>query len=865
MTDQTPVQNSMKAGTWKKSSCKMCIHSCNTIVHVSDDGIINKIEGDPDSPSNMGRLCPKGNAAIMRHYDPNRFKTPLKRTNPEKGPGIDPMWQPISWEEAMETTIRELKKSIDEDPRKLLPSIANFQKLYLWAWPLVVNNSNYFSTAGSFCGGGYHPMNGFIHSTFAAANDVNYCNYWINNGSGDGFSSHLHTAAQAFHVANARVERNMRVVCVEPRLSIGGAKAEEWVPIKPASDRHFALGLCHVLIDEGLCDYETLKHDTNAPYLVGEDGYFIRDDDGKIYVWDSKDNRAKTYDDKTVGEFALEGSYEVDGKACKPSFQRFKDILADCTPEQMSEITTVPADTIRRIAREFSEAAEIGNSITIEGRTLPLRPAGYNYYRGAHAHKYSTQSNHAFKLVNMLVGSIDVPGGHVGATLDDQKIDNGHVAEGDSGQLLGTPHQLGPHPGFTFPPDNMHLMSYFPLGVHPGHLNVEVWKNPEKYNLDFKADVMLICHSNPIWSLPGKRADWFQIMREMRFIVAIDIVPNETNAFADIILPGHDSLESWNMTMIEPPQTEGMCLRQPMTEPLHDTRSEEDIFNDISEGLGLLEVWNSVLNIVNGFEESPNLKLELDQKHGDREIARRKGLNWNGKDLDWYMEHGHSVTPRRPDKWYKPWDGMRLLFYIEDIIRERDGLKKAMDEAKVPIRDEWHWDDYQPLPTPVLEPVLQDNGDYDLYAITFKDIQLNFGESLSNPWIKDIVYRDPVHTALQLNPKTAAAKGLAEGDLVLVESQYGKIYGRLGLTEGIHPETIGVSNSLSRMMSQNAGVPYGGGHFNDMLPADLQNTDACSGQCESVCRVKLTRLDEIPDVLKGEGNLYSYSDGKAGQ
>jgi len=161
--------------------------------------------------------------------------------------------------------------------------------------------------------------------------------------------------------------------------------------------------------------------------------------------------------------------------------------------------------------------------------------------------------------------------------------------------------------------------------------------------------------------------------------------------------------------------------------------------------------------------------------------------------------------------------------------------------------------------------VLRDNGDYDLYAITFKDIQLNFGESLSNPWIKDIVYRDPVHTALQLNTKTAKAKGLADGDLVLVESQYGKIYGRLGLTEGIHPETIGVSNSLSRMMSQNAGVPYGGGHFNDMLPADLENTDACSAQCESVCRVKLTKLDEIPDELKGDGNLYSYSDGKAMQ
>jgi anaerobic selenocysteine-containing dehydrogenase len=95
----------------------MCLHSCGSIIHVTDDGVVNKIEGDPTNPSNNGKLCPKGNAAIMRHYDPNRFKQPLKRTNPEKGANVDPMWEPISWDEALDTVARELKKSIDEDPR----------------------------------------------------------------------------------------------------------------------------------------------------------------------------------------------------------------------------------------------------------------------------------------------------------------------------------------------------------------------------------------------------------------------------------------------------------------------------------------------------------------------------------------------------------------------------------------------------------------------------------------------------------------------------------------------------------------------------------------------------------------------------
>jgi len=167
-------------------------------MHITDDGIVNKIEGDPTNPSNKGKLCPKGNAAIMRHYDPKRFKQPLKRTYPKKGPGEDPMWEPISWDEAFDLVATELKKTIDD-------------------------------------------------------------------GTGDGFSSHLHAAAQSHWVANARMDRGMRCVTIEPRLSISAAKSEKWIPNRPATDRHFALGLCHVMVNEELCDYRFLRKDTNAP------------------------------------------------------------------------------------------------------------------------------------------------------------------------------------------------------------------------------------------------------------------------------------------------------------------------------------------------------------------------------------------------------------------------------------------------------------------------------------------------------------------------------------------------------------------------------------------------------------------------
>jgi len=869
MATPQPVQNSLKSGKWIRSTCKMCLHSCGSIIHVTDDGVVNKIEGDPTNPSNNGKLCPKGNSAIMRHYDPNRIKQPLKRTNPEKGVDVDPMWEPISWDEALDTVARELKKSIDEDPRKLLPSLEDFQKMNVWNWPLAFGNQNSFQSGGTMCGGAYHPVNGIVHSAFAVANDVKHCNYWINDGTGDGFSSHLHAAAQSNWVAKARIERGMRCVTIEPRLSISAAKSEEWIPIRPATDRHFALGLCHVMVEEGLCDYKFLRKDTNAPYLVGDDGYFVRDADGKIYVWDSVEDKAKLWDDPSIKKLALEGTFEVDGKECKPAFQLFRDILAGCSPEEMEKVTTVPADTTRRIAREFAAAATIGATIDIDGRTLPLRPAGYNYYRGAQGHKHGFQTNHSFKMVNFMVGNIDTPGGLMGVTLDDQWVDRSHVAPGENGMLEPNPHQLGPLPPFAYPPTTYHLLNYFPVGLHPPHLNLEVFLNPEKYGVDFQPDVMMICHSNPLWAIQGPRHKWLEFMKSMRFIAVSDIIPTETTQWADIILPSHDALESWNMTMIEPPHTEGMCLRQPVTEPLYDTKSEEDIFAELSERMGILDAYNEVINIVSGFDHKPELRLEPGKKYTDKEIAERKGLLWNDKDIDWYIEHGHAVTERRSDKWYRPWEGMRLHFYIEMMVEERDKLKALMEEHDVPFRHEWGWDDYQPLPTTVLDPVHEEPSEYDLYGIFYKDIQMNFGESLSNPWIKDIVYRDPVHIALILNPKTAEAQGLAVRDIVIVESPHGFLYGRIGTSEGMHPDTLGVSNSLSRTKTSHKGVPHAGGHFNDLLPYDLGNTDAVTGQPETVCKVKLTKLDDWPEPLKQGKSVYDLIDelqrpGKAG-
>ncbi|MAH21836.1 MAG: hypothetical protein CMO12_03385, partial [Thaumarchaeota archaeon] len=70
-----------------KSTCYMCYNCCGIRVK-RVNGVAMKIEGDPENPQNRGKLCAKGNAALMSLYNPYRVTKPLRRRNPEKGIGV---------------------------------------------------------------------------------------------------------------------------------------------------------------------------------------------------------------------------------------------------------------------------------------------------------------------------------------------------------------------------------------------------------------------------------------------------------------------------------------------------------------------------------------------------------------------------------------------------------------------------------------------------------------------------------------------------------------------------------------------------------------------------------------------------------
>ena len=96
-----------------KSICGQCPARCGIDVYTTN-GKVHAIYGSNDHPIANGKLCPKGHLGTYILYDPDRFKGPMKRTNPQKGRDEDPKFVPISWDEALNTVAGRLNALRDK-------------------------------------------------------------------------------------------------------------------------------------------------------------------------------------------------------------------------------------------------------------------------------------------------------------------------------------------------------------------------------------------------------------------------------------------------------------------------------------------------------------------------------------------------------------------------------------------------------------------------------------------------------------------------------------------------------------------------------------------------------------------------------
>src|SRR3989337_644204 len=352
-------------GEWVSTACQGCTQWCAIQIFV-ESGRAVRVRGNPLSNTNHGYVCPRGHMIPQQTYDPDRIKVPMKRTNPQKGRGVDPKFVPITWDEALDTVAEkmiELRRN--NEAHKLAYIRGRYSPtstdLLYGTLPRVFGPTNYFSHS-AICAEAEKMGPGLTQGFFGYRDyDLASTNCLVAWGTDPLASNRMvpHTISK-FGDILARGT----VIAVDPRLSNAAAKAHEWLPVKPGTDGALAGAIAHVLLAEGLWNRE--------------------------FVGDFKDGRNRFVAGRTVDEDAFV-ERETHGLVKWWNIE-----LKDRTPAWSEKETLIPAAQTIRVARAMGKAAP--KVAVWMGPGVAMNPRG----------TYAAMAVHA---LNGLVGSVDVEGG----------------------------------------------------------------------------------------------------------------------------------------------------------------------------------------------------------------------------------------------------------------------------------------------------------------------------------------------------------------------------------------------------------------------------------------------------------------------
>lgn len=837
--------------------CRMCMKDdCGTLV-TTTNGVVTDVSGNPKCTTNKGTLCPRGRSAIMNMYNPYRVKAPMKRTNPKKGMDVDPGWVEISWDEAIETVGNKLRDVRKKDPRQLVYNtgfammdyFVTFGPLFAFAY----GTPNWLQSNGPLCA--VHYATEMIQGCFPVAiADYKYGNYVISVGR---------TGGANFAVANGSskaladaLERGMKIINVDPRCSMEGSKGE-WVPIIPAGDLSFLLGMMNVMLFEiKKLDFNFLKNRSNAPYLVKDDGDYVRGANGKPMMWDLGSGSAKEFD-QSISDPAIEGSYEVNGVKVRPSFELVKEGVKEYTAEWAEKKSTVPAATIRRIASEFVEHAMIGATIKIGNTVFPFRPACIVASRGSMNHVDGAYVDLVAKLINELVGNLDVPGGVQGCNYGPKLAPNADGVVAPAREAVGECE-------FTYPPNHYDLAEYFPYRHSMPYMAYRTMANPEKYGIQYKPEVLLVAGGNSINGSVEPDMIAESVMK-VPFVATVCYHIDEVAQLSDILMPEHSMLERLSVNTNGGPllslNNENMGVvdtvyREPVP-AIYNTRQPHDIMIDLLERSGALGDINMILNDacmlgeVTMAKMKPQYRLDPTKKYSIEEIWDRglKSLYGDEFGMDYLKKNG-IIEKRYSEEesynyFYFPDSKTRYQLYVWEHLNNGRKVLNGIKKFNAPflgLSEEEIKFNFRAVPAWTETPVMKPSKEFNLFAFNYKQTTSMFrmGTADQNPWLVDWSQdHDPFYNVITLNPDTAASLGLKSGDMVKVESVYGQTQGKLYLTQTVHPQAAGIGGAMGRKTMTLGKKAASRIHYNALMGAPIGTFDIIDGGTENTVRVKV--------------------------
>lgn len=755
--------------------CFGCTTHCGVIGWVQD-GLVRKIEGNPLEPNARGKCCAKAQGMISATYYPERLLYPLRRTGP-RGSG---QWKRISWEEAL-NEIAERMKPLREagTPEQFVfhygrDKTKGFSKRFTNAFgtPHRLNRRSICSSNRRV------PLMSFYGRDFEwETQDFENTKYILNFGANP-MEAHQGGFYMMQRIQQARVDGGAKMITFEVRPSATASVSDEYFPIFPGTDGAVALGIANTIIDEKLY---------NASF------------------WDRWAN---------------------------VSIQEVKNVIASCTPEVAEQHSGIPANTIRRLARDFAKAAP--KCCTLSNR-------------GSAKHYNGFQADRCIRLLDVLVGNVGKVGGFCLSSLRSWKGFYGQ--EGLPRIAMPKPSPAKPKPWLpgtrefaTLPKDvqervkafpkewqnkyfgELATPSEYPLSWHWYSMRVGQLVYPYIREKRAKVGVYMSYVLGASYGYPEAKVARDVLMDEelIPFHVAIDIAYSEQAALADIILPEATALERWDAHSTNAynlvPYT---GIRQPLAKPLGETRPLQTILRDLARKIGggmeeyfkfedvedLYKEWYK--NVPMAWEEFKRRGVWYDESRPkDYELYERpltaKELEGSATDpktglITKTNAKGKTKTIgiRMDGKAIRGFPTPTRKIQVKDDI-----FQTAARAVGIPLTDPLA----SPLPTYFTVPSHVDLKDDQFIFTTFKWNVHTQGRSGHLKYQAEIVHSNP----LLLAPETARRLGLNDGDEVEVTvyrpkgrtyragetAPVGSFKNRVRVQPGMHPRVAAASHHV---------------------------------------------------------------------
>lgn len=799
-----------------KTSCHGCIQMCPVRAYI-ENGVVVKLEGDPNAPVSRGSLCLKGLNQLHTMYSPRRVLHPLKRAG-QRG---ENKWEVISWDEALDLAAEQITSTIDKyGPYSFFASVGgggSYSFMEAMTLPMAFGSPTVFEPGCAQC---YLPRYAMAKYMYGG-NDQSVADnavqeiFKVEDNKADTVvlwgaqPSVSQTAESGRGMAELRAQ-GVKTIVVDPNFSPDAQKADVWLPVRPGTDTGLLLCWFRYIFENKLYNEEFTKFWTNLPFLIDPDTKLpVKAEElFEDFVSPTPENTpAYVCVDAASGEpkpfvFSLPenadvdpeifATVEIDGKQYKSAGQIYKEEAEPWTLEHTAENCWLQADKIEEAIKLYTGASVAGivngvaSDMTESASQVPLGCMGLDAIMGYVDSPGCTMTQYGTGVVaNPTSRPVTYHNGFDGMFSDMYGC----------GAVVGLSDEENAERIASFDPAVQEqfgrlLLDRLGMKDHKGlytwcHSHIPTVREAIATGEPFKPRVWFDMSGNKLAML-GNAKSWYDVFPEIDFIIGqYPMLTSFHVEAADLVFPVREWLEEpmVNMTQLNTSWLQNECVH--IGETVSHSIPAAQVIARCKEKWG-----GTMPGLTPGYIGSAT---EAEVK--ESVAATLQAPSWEEliNNTDKYVP---CVIPPE-DYWhYKQYetivdDGLPAGFGTESRKFEvYCTLLLKMARTGYPFCYPYEQEacaDYSPICT-YIEPAESplDDDEYPFVLTSGRVPYFHHGTMRHAAFARELF---PT-AEIRINTRTAAELGISHMDWVKVSSRRGEVHARAYLTEGVAPRTV---------------------------------------------------------------------------